>query len=214
MKILKKFKLILLFCGILSTVLYVISDSICSIVYPGYSYTSQAISELSANGAPTTHLWKALTFLFDPLVIAFGMGVFLSSKKWTLKVNGMLLVLFGISGYAWWFFPMNMRGNIGSPSDTGHLVLSAITVLLLTLILAFGSGAMGKKFRVYSILTILVMLFFGFLVGRMAPLVAANQPTTWMGIYERISVFSPMIWMTVLAIIFIKKEKDKVILNK
>lgn len=210
MKLAKKYISALLFCGILSTLLYIASDSICAIVYPGYSYTSQAISELSAIGSPTASLWTYLLLPFNPLIILFGIGVFLSNKKRRLRISGILLSLFGISGYAWWFFPMNMRGNIGSASDTGHLIMSAITVLLLTLILAFGSGAGGKKFRIYSILTILIMLFFGSLVGMMAPAVAAEEPTPWMGIYERISVFSPMIWMSVLAIILMKKEKNKV----
>jgi hypothetical membrane protein len=199
---------ILLICGILSTILYVSADIICAMFYPGYSYTAQAISELSAIGAPTAFLWRVLTFLFSPLIIAFGIGVFMSAKqKRSLKVAGILLVLWGLSGYAWWFFPMNMRGNIGSASDTGHLVLSAITVLLLLLILAFGSGAKGKKFRIYSILTILVMLFFGFIVGTMAPSVAAQLPTPGMGIYERISVFSPMVWDIVLAIALLGSER-------
>ncbi|MBW2976966.1 DUF998 domain-containing protein [Candidatus Woesearchaeota archaeon] len=207
MKPTKKYLLLLLLCGILSTILYITSDAICALLYPGYSYTDQAISELSAIGSPTGPLWVYLTLPFSPLVIAFGIGVFLSNKKRLLKVSGILLSLFGISGYAWWFFPMNMRGNIGSATDAGHLVLSAITVLLLALILAFGSGAAGKKFRIYSISTILIMLFFGSLVGMMAPQVAAQEPTPWMGIYERISVFSPMIWMSVLAIILLRKKK-------
>ncbi|VVB77869.1 Uncharacterised protein [uncultured archaeon] len=199
---------LLLICSILSTLLYISADFICSVVYPSYSYADQAISELSAIGSPTTSLWKTLTFMFSPLIIAFGIGVFIVGKKRSLKVTGILLLLFGISGYAWLFFPMNMRGNIGGASDTGHLVLSAITVLLLTLILGFGSGAKGKKFRIYSILTMIIMLFFGFLVGTMAPKVAAQEPTPWMGIFERISVFSPMIWIMVLGIILLKNENE------
>lgn len=205
----KKYRSALLFCGILSTLLYIASDLICAIVYPGYDYTSQAISELSAIGSPTEPLWVYLTLPYSPLILAFGSGVLLSAKLRRLKVTGILLLLYGISGYVWWFFPMNMRGNIGSASDTGHLILSAATVLLLTFTLAFGSIAGGKKFRLYSILTILIMLFFGFIVGTMTPEVAAQEPTPWMGIYERIGVFSPMIWMAVLAIILIKKDQDE-----
>jgi hypothetical protein len=129
--------------------------------------------------------------------------------KRPLRIAGWLMAFFGISGYAWHFFPMNMRGNIGSASDTGHLVLSGLTVITLTLFIAFGSGAIGRKFRLYSVLTIAAMLFFGFMVGSMAPAVAAGQPTPGMGTYERISVFAPMIWMSVLAMIMIKNETIK-----
>jgi hypothetical protein len=208
-KPIKKYSWVLLFCGILSTIIYIASDIICAVTYPGYNYADQAISELSAIGAPTANLWRLLTILFSPFVIAFGIGVILSGEKRSLNVTGALIALFGISGYAWQFFPMNMRGNIGSATDTGHLVLSALTVIILTLFIAFGSNALGKKFSFYSFLTILVMLFFGFLVGTMAPSVAAQEPTPWMGIYERISVFSPMVWMSVLAIILIRSKKEK-----
>ena len=210
----KKIIKLLIICGILASINYILADLITAMFYSGYSYTDQAISELSAIGAPTSNMWSILTFLFSPLIIAFGIGVFLSAgKKHSLSIAGILLALWGVSGYAWKFFPMNMRGNIGSVSDTGHLVLSALTVLLLTLFISFGSGAKGKKFRIYSILTILLMLFFGFLVGTMAPKVAANEPTPWMGIFERISVFSPMIWIIVLAIVLLRKE-SKIRLGK
>ena len=206
MKLQKKIISSLLFCGIISTILYIVSDIVCAIVYPGYNYINQTISELSAIGSPTTSLWKTLTFMFSPLIIAFGVGVFLSAKKIQLRIAGIFLILFGISGYAWLFFPMNMRGSIGSASDTGHLILSAVTVTLLILILVFGSTAMGKKFKIYSIFTIIIMLVFGFLVAVMAPKVALDEPTPLMGIFERISVFSSMIWMSILAFLLFKKQ--------
>ena len=51
------------------------------------------------------------------------------------------------------------------------------------------------------------MLFFGILVGTMAPAVAAQEPTPWMGIYERISFYSFLLWLSVLTLLLIKKEK-------
>lgn len=199
--------LFLLFCGVLAPLLYIASDIICAIRYPGYSYTDQAISELSALGSPTAPIWKTLMHLYSPLIIAFGIGAFQATPGRPLKTSGILLILFGLSGYVWLFFPMNMRGNIGSASDTGHLVMSALTVLLLTAFISFGSRAKGKIFQLYSFATITVMLSFGLLVARDAPKVAANQPTPWMGVYERISVFSPMIWILALSILLVMKTK-------
>jgi hypothetical protein len=145
--------------------------------------------------------------LYNPFIILFGIGVFLSAKnKLSLKFSGALLVIWGIIDYLWMFFPMNMRGNIGSATDSWHLIIAAVTVLSLTLIMGFGSGAKGKKFRIYSIMSIVVMLSLGFILGKMAPKVAANEPTHWIGIIERITVFTPMIWMSILAIILIYNE--------
>ena len=199
---------VLLICGILSSLLYVATDVLLSRLYKGYSYINQAISELSAIGAPTRPLWNDMTFLFNPLLIAFGIGVWRSAgEKRSLHITGILLTIWGITGFVWLFFPMHMRGAIGSTTtDTGHLVLSGITVLLMTVFIGFGSGARGKWFRLYSILTILAMLVFGALVGMQAPLVAAQLPTPWMGVIERVSVYSPILWVLVLAIILLRTK--------
>lgn len=201
---------LLLICGILSPLIYVGVDILSPTLYEGYSYTDQAISELSAIAAPTSWLWLALSFIFNPLMIVFGIGVWLSAgrKRRSLRITGILLVIWGVLGFAWIFFPMNMRGAIGSTTDTMHLVLSGLTVILMTVFIGFGSGAKGKWFRFYSILTILVMLFFGTLVGMQAPQVAAHLPTPWMGVMERVSVFSPMLWVLVLAVVLLRAERN------
>lgn len=205
---------VLLICGILSPLLYIATDLLLSMLYEGYSYSSQAISELSAIGAPTRSLWVAMTFLFNPLLIAFGMGVWrVAGDKHSLRIAGILLSTWGALGFVWLLFPMHMRGAIGSTTDTGHLVLSGLTVFLITIFIGFGSGARGKWFRFFSILTILVMLVFGALVGTQAPRVAAQLPTPWMGIVERISVFSPMLWVLVLAIALLRPKKEPRLLS-
>lgn len=194
----------LLACGIIAPLIYIGVDIISAILYKGYSYTDQAISELSAIGAPTAWLWLILTFVFNPLTIAYGIGVISADKR--LRITGILLIILGCLGFVWLFFPMNLRGNIGSVSDTGHLVLSALSPLTMALFIGFGSGARGKGFRIYSILTILAMLVFGFFTFMYVPNVAAQLPTPWMGIMERVSVFSPMIWMAVLAIVLLHEH--------
>jgi hypothetical membrane protein len=200
-----------LICGILSAILYIGTDIFLAMSYPGYSYTDQAVSELSAIGAPTTPLWVTMTFLFNPLLIIFGLGVLRAvGDKRSLRFTGILITIWGLLGFAWLFFPMHMRGAIGSTTDTMHLVMSGVTVFLIVSFIGFGSATQGKRFRLYSILTILVMLFFGALVGQQAPRVAAQLPTPWMGIMERISVYSPMIWVIVLASILLRKNKKTI----
>lgn len=200
---------VLLICGIIAPLLYVGTDLLAAMLYESYSYTSQAISELSAIGAPTKPLWIAMTFLFNPLLIAFGIGVWLSSNgKRSLRITGILLTIWGVLGFVWLFFPMHMRGAIGSATDTGHLVMSGVTVLLMTVFIGFGSGAREKGFRLYSFLTIAAMLVFGALVGMQAPRVAAQLPTPWMGVMERVSVFSPMLWVLVLAVVLLRNQKS------
>lgn len=190
----------LIICGTAAALFYMAADIFVSTQYPGYSFRDQAISELSAIGAPTRELWTIVLLVFDPLLVAFGVGVKnIAGHKRSLRITGWLLIVWGLLGLLWYLFPMNMRGAIGSTTDTMHLVMSGVTVLLIMLFMGFGSGAQGKWFRGYSIATIIVMLIFGAMVGRMAPRVAAQQPTPWMGIMERISVYAPMIWVAMFA---------------
>ena len=81
----------------------------------------------------------------------------------------------------------------------------------MVLFIGFGSGARGKGFRLYSILSILIMLVFGAWTGMQAPRVEAQLPTPWLGVIERISVYSPMLWILVLAIILLQTEKKDLI---
>ncbi|MDQ4012322.1 MAG: DUF998 domain-containing protein, partial [Thermoproteota archaeon] len=46
-------------------------------LWEGYSFTSQAISELSAIGAPTRPLVVTLGIIYDVLLIAFGLCVWI-----------------------------------------------------------------------------------------------------------------------------------------
>ncbi len=199
----------LLICGIIASLLYIATDIFLASQFKGYSYIDQTISELSAIGASTRPLWIAMTFLFNPLLIAFGIGIWRKAlQRRSLRITGVLISVWGVIGFVWLLFPMNMRGAIGSTTDTMHLVMAAITVPLMMLFIGIGSGAKGKWFRLYSIITILAMLVFGAWTGTQASRVAAQLPTPGLGLIERVSVYSPMIWVIVLASIMLRKNKE------
>ena len=202
----------LLMCGVLSSLLYIGTDILAAtLFYPGYSYTSQQVSELSAIGAPTRPLWVAMGRAYGFLMIAFGIGVWLSAgRKHSLRIAGILMVAYVIIGIFW--PPMHQRGSLGSSSmpttDVLHLVFTAATVLLIVLFIAFGSGAVGKRFRIYSIGTIVAMLVAGGAVGTQVQAIAAGRPTPWFGLIERVSVYAPMLWVAVLATMLLQAEKE------
>jgi Protein of unknown function (DUF998) len=200
---------ILLVCGILLFPLYIGVDTISALLYEGYNYTNQAISELSAIGAPTRWLWVIFGFIFQPLTTLLGIGVRLSAgDRRNLRIAGTAMIIGGMIGFAWLLFPMNMRSAEKSATDIMHLVMGGISSLLFLAYIILGSGAKGKWFRLYSILTILIMLCFGVLFSVQAPRVAANLPTPWMGIEERISIFSPILWLSVLAAALFGEQKS------
>jgi hypothetical membrane protein len=180
----------LLIAGILSSLVYVAIDLVAAARYPGYSIVDQAISELSAIGAPTSRLWSAMSPIYGILILAFAVGVLRAARgNRALRITGSLLVAFGISGVLWWFFPMHQRGTELTWQDTGHLVLGAATVLLILSYIGFGAFALDGRFRAYSFATMLALFVAGGVVFSWAERVAAGEPTPWLGLVERINIY-------------------------
>ena len=196
----------LLICGILSSLLYVAMNVVVAARWPGYSSVSQTVSELSAIGAPTRWLWVPLGHVYTLLVVAFGFGVWKSSDgRRSLRIVGALVATYGALGVVWPLAPMHLRETLaaggGTMSDTLHLTLGAVTVLLMLLAIGFGASAFGRAFRVYSIVTLVVLVVFGALTGLAAPGIAANQPTPLIGVWERINIGAFLVWVVGMAAI-------------
>jgi len=71
--------------------------------------------------------------------------------------------------------------------------------LLFMFAVGFGAAAFGKRFRIYSIATLAVLLASGTWTGTYASAVEANLPTPWAGVWERITSTAYMLWIAVLA---------------
>jgi hypothetical membrane protein len=204
-----------LLCGAASTLLYFGMDIIASLLYPGYSYRDQAISELSAIGAPTRSLWIPLGYVYALLIIVFGFGVWISAgQKRALRVVAGMMTAIGVLGFvAWPFAAMHQREVLAAGgatfSDSLHVVLGMADTLLFLLSIAFGATVLGRRFRLYSIASILVVLVFGALNAMDAPRLGANEPTPWMGIWERISIYGAMIWIAVLGVALLRRHEGR-----
>jgi len=189
---------LLLIYGILSSLLYVAINILVPMAWDGYNAVSQTVSELSAIGAPTRPLWLWLVIPYTLLSIAFGCGVWLSGERnRPLRIVGGLLIVNGVIGIFW--PPMHLRGAEFTWTDTLHIVFSIVTVVIFMLEIGFGAAAFGKRFRFYSIATMIVMIGFGMLTAFDAPRIAANLPTPWIGVWERISIGAYVVWVMALA---------------
>jgi hypothetical protein len=90
--------------------------------------------------------------LYDPLIIAFVWGVWASaSGRRSLRIASSLLFAYGLLGVAWPFASLHQRELLaaggGTLADTGHLVLSMVTVVLMFAAMAFGAAAFGLRFH-------------------------------------------------------------------
>jgi hypothetical protein len=206
---------ILLGCGIVSSVLYIVTDVLGTLRYPGYSYADQTFSELTAQGAPTRPLMVALNGIpYGVLVAAFAGGVWASAgPKRAARITGAMLLgyaAFGVAGGL--VFPMRPREALaageGTLRNTMHIPATAVMSLFIVLAMGFGATLLGKRFRYYSYGTIATLLVFGVLASLQAGQMAANEPTPWAGIEERINIYATMLWVAVLAIGLLRAQKD------
>jgi len=202
---------VLLVCGIVSSLFYVATTIVGAMLWEGYSSTSQTVSELFAIGAPTRPLVIPLLIIYALLLYAFGLGIWLSAgRKHPLRIAAVLIVAKEVLGLmATVFAPMHMRGSEGTISDTLHGILTGVGVFLCMLpALVFGAIALGKRFRIYSIATILIFVVNGVLAFLEAPQLAADLPTPWAGVMERTNIYVYMLWIGVLAITLIRAQSD------
>lgn len=198
---------VLLLSGVLASVVYVTADILCGLRYPGYSFTDQVISELSAIGAPTTALWAALLQVFAVLFAAFAIGVVRASRgNRRLRLTGWLLVAFVLSGPLWSFVPMHQRGDLFAWTDIGHIALGGATVLLVTTVIAVGAGALGRRFRVFSQIAVVVAFIFGVGTFAYVPRMIDQLPTPGVGTVERIHLYGFWLWMGVLAVALLRRH--------
>ncbi|HMB21618.1 MAG: DUF998 domain-containing protein [Chloroflexota bacterium] len=201
---------ILLVCGILSSLFYAGMDVIGGTRWQSYNWLSQEFSRLSAVGAPSRPLHLVLSPVYSLLVIAFGVGIWWSAgRKRGLRVVGGGLIVYALVSFVWpQFFPEDLTAPISAFTNTMHILLTVVTVLSWMFILGFAAAAFGKRFRLYSIGTLLTILVAGILTGPQAAAMIAGQPAPWLGLTERINIYSFMLWAVVLAVILLRARSD------
>src|SRR5215471_12097504 len=162
---------VLLMCGILSPVLYAISDVLAGMQWAGYSFRDQTISELAAVGAPSRPLFPVLLLIVYGLMLAFGVGIWMASpENRRLRVVGGLVVCVGVMALTvGQFAPMRLRGTEQGFSGTMHLLEGMVAMLMTFTAMGIAAHAFGAHFRVYTIAAIVLALGFGAWAGLEAP---------------------------------------------
>lgn len=172
---------------------------------PNYNVASQTVSELSAIGAPTRPLWVVLGTFYCLLLIAFGWGIVrFAGQNYPLYRVGVLIIANGVMSLYW--PPMHLRGTEGTITDFLHIVWAVATVLLMLFAIGFGAASQGRLFRLYSVATMIILVLFGTMTGMEGPDVAANLPTPWIGVWERISIAVFMFWIIILSLTLIQSK--------
>ena len=199
---------LLVACGMLSGLLYIATDIIGGLRYAGYSFFTQTISELGAVGAPSQPFVDPLFLVYEFLALAFGIGVLWTAlrRNRALRVTGALLIVYGALGLVAANFPLQApRGQSTMAADLPHIIVTGVIVVSLLSSMVAGAFALGRRFRVYSLATVLTVTVTTALTVPFAMRLAAGQPTPGFGIVERIAVYGFMIWTVVLSIAILRR---------
>lgn len=203
---------VLLACGILYAALYpVANDAVAATFYDGYSRMSQAVSELSATGAPPRPFLMVAAPVFSLLQVGLGLGMWQSAHgRRTVRIAGALMFAHGAMSLLWILAPMSQREVIAAggatTADTMHLVLAAATGLFVAAYVAIFAIAFGWRFRAYSVVTLATALAFGRLSAQVDR-IEAGDPTPYMGLLERIGIGAWLLWLAVASIVLLREDR-------
>ena len=188
--------------GILSFLSYTAAVVFSPMAFPGYKWMEQAVSDLSAESAPSRVLWERLSAFYGVggMVCITCVSVFISENKISSKLFRLGVYLFAI---------MNLISNVGykmfSLSDSGkeidsfqevmHMVvtIAVVPLSIVSLVIIIIEGCKDKQIRGIGIwaAVALAMMFMG-AIGTVA------VPPEYFGIVERFSVFAAVGFNAVL----------------
>lgn len=188
--------------GLLALVSYAAAVVFSPAAFPGYDWMAQAVSDLSADSAPSRALWNRLAAFYGPgsVVCATCVCVFLSERRTGTRLFRVGAYLFAAMnwvscvGYA--MFPLSDSGKeIASLQEAMHIAVTAAVVLLsiasLALLIAAGCSKGGPRGIGAWAAAALGMMLVG-AVGQ------GLVPPRYFGVVERFSVFAAVGFNAVL----------------
>ena len=201
---------VLLICGILSPILYGVSDVLAGMQWEGYSFRDQTISELGVIGAPSRALFAVLLLMVYGLMVAFGVGIWKAAgENRRLRVAGGLLVGVGVIALTVGpFAAMRLRGTEQGLAGAIHLLEGMVAMLMIFTAMGIAATAFGTRFRVYTIATIVLALAFGAWAMLEAPRIEQGLATPWVGVKERIFWYGYQSWYIVLALTLLRQRVE------
>lgn len=188
--------------GLVSLLSYTAAVIFTPSAYPGYNWMAQAVSDLSANNAPSKMLWQQLSALYDVcgIVSIMMVCVFIQGKlNKTIRIGIYLFAaMHWIANVGYALFPLSDSGNAGAFQDIMHIYVITVLVVLLSiisLVVIMIGGYRNGQYRTLAVwATIALLLMFAGALG------TNIVPKGFFGIPERFSVFAATGFNAVLGI--------------
>lgn len=194
--------------GVGAAVVYVFAVILGGALRADYSHLKEPISELTAAGAPNKGLLDVLFLVYNLLVAALGVGVWIkAARDARARTSGLVtaaaLVIAGACGVLLQlFFPQDPGGAKAAVTTTGtmHIAVAGIDALA-TMVAAAASALWFRKlpewkgYSAYSLVTFGVIFVSG---GFGAA--AATSGFALFGLVERITIGAFIQWLLVVGL--------------
>lgn len=190
--------------GIGALISYIAAAYFCRAAFPGYNWMEQAVSDLSAESAPSRQLWDKLAAVYSAgsVVCTTCVAIFVSENKVSSKLFRigiyLLVIMSWISKLGYQMFPLDDAGKaIGGVDETMHMVVTAFVVSLsiASFVILIIAGIKRKDVRGIGIWA---AVFFAMML--MGPIGMASFPPEYFGIGERFSIYSAIGFEAVLGL--------------
>ncbi|WP_164201871.1 DUF998 domain-containing protein [[Micrococcus luteus] ATCC 49442] len=188
----------LLAAGLLSSLLYVVAtDVVAASRWDGYRRAEQMVSELFAVGSPGREVLLPFTWLYTVLFTAFGVGVWISVRgNRALRIGGGLLTAYGLWNVMGGLYPLTLGDEASIPM---HIVATNVQLALMVAAMCFVAAGFHGRMRWYSIASLAASAVLG-----VVAFMAAPGPNLVLGISERISIGTFLLWVAILAVVLWK----------
>ena len=190
--------------GMISLLSYTAMVVFSPLAYPGYDWLSMAVSDLSAEGAPSEVLASQLNALFGPCGLVSIMAVCVGVVGCKSKVLKLGIYFFAamewVCNVGYHLFPGVKDAPASNAQNFMHLAVTVLVVVLsLASLVLVAIGARKEQIKSLSIWAIVCLA--AMMIG---PIGTALLPKAVFGLFERFSTFSAVVFNAVLGIYLLK----------
>lgn len=205
---------ILALSGIVETIFYVAHVIAGRMIWKDYSPIAQPISDLTADTAISHTLASKILYGYSFFNLFFCMILLIYFKK-EVKVNktfytGLVIkaVAEVLSAFGYKLFPLSDTAWNSSFQNNMHYAITGVIVIsyiVLSIVLTIG---LGKTKKYLGMTRFMVLFSIVFIVSGFMTVVAANKFPQYVGLVERVNLYSLMASNVALALwMFTMKEK-------
>jgi hypothetical membrane protein len=193
--------------GILAGILYILAVIIGSALIPHYSHLNQYISEIEPLISHKYLFIITILFgLYNFFVMLFGIFQYLKfkDKSKVYKIQSIMVSIIGLLGLLMFLFPMSRVGEDITIIGYTHIMLvgGTIPLTILVTLLGYWTYREHKMMHIYSLITSIIIFIFGGLTAFFAA-----TSTTGIGLSERITIGSFILWLMITGIYYRKYSR-------